>query len=82
MVDSPAPGDPKDRNDWSRALREAAPYLTIGTSFAASVLLGVGLGYWLDRKWGTSPWLLLVGSGIGLFAGFYQFSKTVGGKTR
>lgn len=80
MVDSPAPGGPKDRNDWSRAVREAAPYLTIGTTFAASVLLGVGLGYWLDRKWGTSPWLLLVGSGIGLFAGFYQFSKIVGGK--
>lgn len=49
----------------------------IGVSFAASVLLGVGGGYWLDRKLGSSPWLLLVGSGIGLFAGFYQFYKTV-----
>jgi ATP synthase protein I len=82
VVDSPAPGDPKDRNDASRALRELAPYLTIGTSFAASVLLGVGLGYWLDRKLGTSPWLLLAGSMLGLAAGFLQFVKTVGRKTQ
>jgi len=77
VVDSPAPGGPEGRSDWSRALREAAPYLGIGTSFAASVLLGVGGGYWLDKKLGTSPWFLLVGSALGLFAGFYQFAKTV-----
>jgi len=77
VVDSPGSGDPSGRSDWSRALREAAPYLGIGTSFAASVLLGLGLGYWLDRRLGTGPWLLLLGSVLGLGAGFYQFYKTV-----
>jgi ATP synthase protein I len=77
VVDSPGSGDPSGRGDWGRALREAAPYLGIGTSFAASVLLGVGLGYWLDRRWGTTPWLLLLGSMLGIGAGFYQFYKTV-----
>jgi len=51
--------------------------MAIGTSFAASVLLGVGFGYWLDRRFGTQPWLLLLGAAFGLFAGFYQFVKTV-----
>jgi ATP synthase protein I len=78
MVGSPAPGGPSRRNDWTQALREAAPYLGIGTAFAASVLLGLGFGYWLDKRFGTQPWLLLLGAGFGLFAGFYQFAKTVG----
>jgi ATP synthase protein I len=77
VVDSPAAGDPPPDRDWSRALREAAPYLGIGVSFAASVLLGTGAGYWLDRRFGTTPWGLLAGAAFGLFAGFYQFTKTV-----
>jgi ATP synthase protein I len=77
VVDSPAPGDPKDRSQWSEILREAAPYLSIGTSFAASLIVCIGLGYWLDKKLGTSPWLLLAGSSLGVFAGFYQLYKTV-----
>jgi ATP synthase protein I len=82
VVTSPGSGgDGKPgRGDWTRALREAAPYLGIGTSFAASVLLGLGAGYWLDRRLGTSPWLFLLGAAFGLFAGFYQFAKTVGKK--
>jgi ATP synthase protein I len=77
VVQSPASGGPTGRGDWTRALREAAPYLGIGTSFAAAVLLGLGLGHWLDRRLGTAPWLLLVGATLGLCAGFYQFYKTV-----
>lgn len=26
----------------------------------------VVLGWWGDRRWGTEPWLLVAGSGIGL----------------
>jgi ATP synthase protein I len=79
MVGSAAPegGGGAGRGDWTRALREAAPYLGIGTSFAASVLLGLGIGYWLDRRFGTQPWLFLVGAVFGLVAGFVQFYKTV-----
>jgi F0F1-type ATP synthase assembly protein I len=44
------------------------------------VLLGLGAGYWLDRRLGTSPWLFLVGATLGLVAGFYQFYKTVAGR--
>ena len=76
------PGDMKDRGagDWTRALREAGPYLSIGTSLAATVLLGVGGGYWLDRRFGTTPVFLLIGSALGLFAALYQFFTTVNRK--
>jgi F0F1-type ATP synthase assembly protein I len=46
-----------------------------GTQLAVSVLLGVYLGYRLDRKWGTSPWLLVAGAALGLGLGLYAFLK-------
>ena len=84
MVVSPASGGSGQapKGDWSKALREAAPYLGIGTSFAASVLLGLGAGYWLDRRLGTTPWLFLLGAMLGLGAGFLQFVKTVGARQK
>lgn len=75
------PQEDKDRSgDWSRALREAGPYLSIGTSLAATVLAGLGAGYWADRSLGTKPIFFLIGSGLGLFAALYQFFKTVNRK--
>jgi F0F1-type ATP synthase assembly protein I len=68
--------------DWSRAVREAGPYLGLGTMLAASVGLGLLAGYWLDRRLGTAPLLFLVGGVLGLAAAGLQFYKTVGGRGR
>ena len=70
-------GPDKQTRDWTRALREAAALLAIGTTLAVTVLLGLGIGYWLDGKLGTRPVFFLVGAGLGLFAAGYQFFKTV-----
>lgn len=76
------PPDPskKEGGDWTQALREAAPYLGIGSSAAASVLLGVGAGYWLDGKLGTRPILFLLGGVFGILAAFWQVYKLIGRK--
>jgi F0F1-type ATP synthase assembly protein I len=66
--------------DWMRAVREAAPYLGIGTSLAATLLLGLGAGYLLDRELGTKPLCFLVGGSLGLLLALYQFFKTVSGR--
>jgi ATP synthase protein I len=63
--------------DWTRALREAAPYLGIGASLAVTVLLGLGAGYWLDGKLGTRPYLFLAGGVFGVVAAFWQVYKLV-----
>ncbi len=42
---------------------------SIGIEFALSVLVGLGAGNWLDRKFGSAPWLMLVGLGFGFTAG-------------
>jgi len=42
-------------------------------------LLGCLFGRWLDRKFGTTPWLMMVGSLLGIASGFkelYRVAKT------
>jgi F0F1-type ATP synthase assembly protein I len=68
-------GDPGKRG---RLMREIGPYLSLGTSLAVTVLAGVGAGYWLDRRLGTEPMLLVVGAVVGILAAGYEFWRTVG----
>jgi ATP synthase protein I len=41
------------------------------------MVLGVALGWWLDKQLGTKPWMLLAGSLLGMASGFYHFFKVV-----
>lgn len=72
-----AKGTRSARSGLSRALRDAAPYLGLGTTLAASVLLGLGAGYWLDSKLGTRPAFFLVGAVLGLLAAGLHFYRTL-----
>lgn len=79
------PHDRDDKKDdrqeglsgFAKAMREAEPYLQAGWSLAGAVALGVVVGYFADRKLGTTPWLLLAGACLGLAAGFYAFVRAV-----
>ena len=71
-----------NKGDWERALREAAPYLGIGTSLAVTVLAGLGIGYWVDAHFGTKPFAFLVGGVFGILAGAYHFYKLLAVKKR
>ncbi|MCM2267193.1 MAG: AtpZ/AtpI family protein [Elusimicrobiales bacterium] len=50
-------------------------YAQIGLELAGAVLLGLWLGYWLDGRLGTRPWLTLAGALLGLVGGFYRVAK-------
>lgn len=74
------PGERPGRSgNWGTALRDVAPYIGIGSTLAITVLLGLGVGYWLDQRLKTDPWLLLAGGVLGIVAAMYQFFKTVAG---
>lgn len=47
-----------------------------GFEFAAVTAVLALLGWWLDGKWGTEPWLLVIGLAIGLIGGLYKLWKT------
>jgi ATP synthase protein I len=49
----------------------------IGLQLAASVLVGLGLGYLADRAFHTSPWFLLAGLLLGVVVGGLSVVRTV-----
>jgi len=53
-------------NRFAKYLR----FSTVGLELGISVLLGLFVGQWLDRRLGTEPWLLLLFLGFGMVAGF------------
>ncbi len=76
-MDTKPAGPPGRNGDWTRALREAAPLLGLGSSLALTLLLCLGAGYWLDGKLGTQPIFILVFGAFGLFAAGYHFVRAV-----
>ena len=59
------------KNDDNNQILRALSLLTqLGVSMAACIALGVFGGKWLDRMFGTSPWLLLVFAFLGAAASF------------
>lgn len=61
-------------------LREAAPYMGLGTSLALTVLLSLAAGYYLDQRFGTRPILFLVGAVLGVGAAGIQFVRVATGR--
>ena len=61
---------PASGSAWGRALR-------VSSDLLAGLFVGVVLGLLLDRWLGTSPWLLLVGIGVGFAAGVRNLYRTV-----
>ena len=75
---TPEDGPKEERgasSGWTRSLRDAAPFLGLGTTLAGAVLLGVGGGYWLDTKLGTRPLCFLIGAVLGLGTAGLQFYR-------
>ena len=69
----------KDRKSDNNSIfnKDIAEYLGLGLQLAATVTVMVFLGLWLDGKFGTSPILTIVCAFFGVFAGMYNFIKTV-----
>lgn len=54
--------------------RDKSPYFLLAMDFGytllASVLVFGWLGWYIDSRYGTKPWLMLAGGGLGLAVGF------------
>ena len=53
----------------------ASEFAGVGLQFGASIILYLFIGQWLDRKLGTTPWLLIVGVFFGAGLGFYSMYR-------
>lgn len=61
----------KKRNYWDYA-RYTNMAFSFGITLTAGILLGLYGGSWLDRRLGTSPWMMLAGVLLGIGAGFHS----------
>ncbi len=50
--------------------------LTAAWQLVAAILLPALLGWWLDGKFHTKPWLMLAGALLGIAAGLIGFIRT------
>ena len=50
---------------------------SVGLELGLSVVVGILFGRWLDGKFGTEPWLMLLFLGFGLVAGFRAVLRAV-----
>jgi len=47
-----------------------------GMQFGVSVALGLGAGLWIDRRWSTEPWGVVLGFLGGAAMGFYHLIRS------
>lgn len=50
---------------------------TAGLVLVISIVIGYAFGHWLDKIFGTDPWLMLVFTLMGIAAGFIELFKLV-----
>lgn len=67
----PAMAEDRRGNLW------ALEFWGVGFVIVAGVVTGYLLGSWLDRKFGTSPWLVVAGVLLGTVAGILELFRTV-----
>jgi ATP synthase protein I len=65
------------KRETRRAWRELAYYSSIGFSVALSIVIGLALGVYLDRRFDSSPWGLLICLALGIAAGFRNIGHAI-----
>jgi len=59
----------------AQIIQQAAPYIAaVWVLSGAVLLLGLG-GWWLDGRFGTSPWLTTIGLLTGVVVGMYELAR-------
>jgi ATP synthase protein I len=68
---------PPDKPSRSETMRAIVRYSQIGYTLVASVFLGIGAGYLVDKWLDTDPLFFVLGAVLGIVAGLYHFLVTV-----
>lgn len=65
------------KSEDKKFLKQIAWASTIGLEVALSIFIGLGIGYWLDKRFDTTPTLSLVFLVLGVAAGFLNYYRFV-----
>jgi F0F1-type ATP synthase assembly protein I len=64
-----------ERKKKEAPYKHVADYSSVGIMFPASIAVGLGIGYFLDNTFDTSPYLLIIFTLYGIGAGFWNLFK-------
>jgi hypothetical protein len=56
---------------------QASRYSYLGLFFGCAITIGFAGGNWLDRRFHTAPWLMLLGVLLGIAASFKELLRMV-----
>jgi F0F1-type ATP synthase assembly protein I len=57
-------------------MASAGPVAAASYTLVGGIILLGGIGYAVDRWWGTAPWGLVIGLALGIVVGFYELIRT------
>jgi F0F1-type ATP synthase assembly protein I len=60
----------KQEPNASREVGVGYKYVSLGITFAGGIILFMGVGYWLDRRFGLTPFGTVAGTLLGAFLSF------------
>jgi ATP synthase protein I len=63
------------KNETKEQIRLVGLASTVGMSVVFAIFIGLAIGYWLDTKFGTSPFLTLLFLVMGVIAGFQNYHR-------
>lgn len=69
--------DPEKLSGIGKSLKEVGPYLGIGVQLAATIVLMVLIGNWLDKKFNQNFIFTLIFGLLGIFSGMYNLIRTL-----
>lgn len=58
-----------------RQVRWLADAYSMGLGFPAAIMAGIGIGWWLDKLFGTKPWLTVALGALGVIAAFINLFR-------
>ena len=65
------------KKETLRSIRELAYYSSIGLQVALSIFIGLAIGLYLDRTFGSQPWMMLLFLGFGIAAGYRNIGLAI-----
>jgi ATP synthase protein I len=69
--------DQEELSNAARQLRAAEPYISAVWKLVGAAVFGVVGGYFLDKWFGTAPWILVGLSTVSIAVGFYAFIRAM-----
>ena len=65
------------KKETKKSMRELAYYSSVGLSLSFAIFIGLAIGVYLDRRFGTTPWLTLIFMGLGIVAGYRNIGLAI-----